>query len=798
MKQLSVELSQEQTAPGATYQQGGRRSRAARSFAPRPASRALRPIAGERRPLGIYSSSMIDWAIIIAYVALALAVGVWFSKRASSSTNEYFLSGRTLPWWVLGTSMAATTFAADTPLAITELVRTEGIWRNWFWWNVALQGLLAAFFFAPLWRRARVVTDQELIELRYSGRRAAFLRAFKALYFAVIQNCLVMSWVIAGMSTVLSVLLDVPETIAVTGCLAVALVYSVLSGFWGVVATDLVQYLVAVVGATILAVIAVSHVGGMDALTEALARSETSPAHLMDFFPPLTAEGTSWLDAPFFKVAVYLTVVWWASQNVEGGGYIVQRMSAARDERHALLGTLWFNLCNFAVRSWPWIMVALVSLVLFPDLSDHPLGEKAGYPLVIDAVLGPGLRGLLVVSFLAAFMSTIDTHLNWGASYLINDVYRRFIRPAAGERHCVMVSRLCVVALVVLAGVGSLFVGSISGLWELVWALGCGLGPVLVLRWFWWRVSAVSEIARARRVPGGDRADPGSGLAVARGVAPRLRAEFAAHPHQDSAGGALLDSLLDRGHLPDCARAGADPAILLPAHQPGRCLGPLRGRDAEGPGRVRSLGHRQLALRAGARLWSHLRGRIRRLRAMAAVPGLRGDRSSGLRLPLQPGSGGSPAGRLPRIPTDEHLLGDWTASGDARAGSKGDRVIRAIVFDFGRVITAQKPESLFRRYEEDLGLAPGSLNTLMFESQAWREALLGDKSFEEFWIAIGPAIGLDTAEAIHAFRSRYMADEAVNRKVLQLIQPPSRHAQARAYSRTPHRGSRSGSGTGES
>jgi Na+/proline symporter len=438
---------------------------------------------------------MIDWGIIAAYVALALAVGVWFSKRASSSTSEYFLSGRTLPWWVLGTSMAATTFAADTPLAITELVRTEGIWRNWFWWNVALQGLLATFLFAPLWRRARVVTDQELIELRYSGRRAAFLRAFKALYFAVIQNCLVMSWVIAGMSTVLSVLLDVPQTIAVTGCLAVALVYSILSGFWGVVATDLVQYLVAVAGATILAVIAVSHVGGMDALTEALARSETSPAHLMDFFPPLTAEGTSWLDAPFFKVAVYLTVVWWASQNVEGGGYIVQRMSAARDERHALLGTLWFNLCNFAVRSWPWITVALVSLVLFPDLSDHPLGEKAGYPLVIDAVLGPGLRGLLVVSFLAAFMSTIDTHLNWGASYLINDVYRRFIRPEAGERHCVIVSKLCVVALVVLAGVGSLFVGSISGLWELVWALGCGLGPVLVLRWFWWRVSAVSEIA---------------------------------------------------------------------------------------------------------------------------------------------------------------------------------------------------------------------------------------------------------------------------------------------------------------
>jgi Na+/proline symporter len=349
--------------------------------------------------------------------------------------------------------------------------------------------------FAPLWRRARVVTDQELIELRYSGRRAAFLRAFKALYFSVFQNCLVMSWVIAGMSTVVAVLLDVPRAPAVLGCLTVALLYSVLSGFWGVVATDLIQYLVAVVGAVILAVIAVSQVGGMDVLVETLARSEASPAHLMDFFPPLTAEGSSWLDAPLFKVTVYLTVVWWASQNVDGGGYIIQRMSAARDERHALLGTLWFNLCNFAVRSWPWIVVALVSLAMFPDLSDHPLGEKAGYPLVIDAVLGPGLRGLLIVSFLAAFMSTIDTHLNWGASYLVNDIYRRFIAPEAGERRCVLVSKLCAVVLAVLAGVASLFVGSISGLWELVWALGCGLGPVLVLRWFWWRVSAVSEIA---------------------------------------------------------------------------------------------------------------------------------------------------------------------------------------------------------------------------------------------------------------------------------------------------------------
>ena len=441
----------------------------------------------------------LDWAIIVAYVIFALGVGVWFSRRASESTSEYFLSGRTLPWWVLGTSMVATTFAADTPLAITEFVRSAGIWRNWFWWNVAFAGILAAFLFAPLWRRAEVLTDQELIEVRYSGKPAAFLRAFKALYFSILYNCIVMSWVIAGMTTIVAVLMKVDQTAAVAICIAIALVYSVTSGFWGVVVTDVVQFFIAMGGSIILAIAAVRHpdVGGISGLLDKLkvVQSESLP-HLMDFFPSPPGSDEAFLGSAFFKFVIFITMVWWASQNADGGGYIIQRMSAAKDEKHALLSSLWFNVCHYAIRTWPWVVVGLCSLVLFPTMPEAvaKFGHKAGYPLVIAKVLGPGLRGLLVVSFLAAFMSTIDTHLNWGASYLVNDVYKRFIAPDKKERHYVVVSKICVVLLMILAGISSLYVKSISGLWEFCWAMGSGLGMVLILRWFWWRINAYSEI----------------------------------------------------------------------------------------------------------------------------------------------------------------------------------------------------------------------------------------------------------------------------------------------------------------
>jgi len=390
--------------------------------------------------------------------------------------------------------MVATTFAADTPLAITELVRSDGIWRNWYWWCLALGGLLGVFFFSRLWRRAQVLTDNELIELRYSGRPAALLRGFKAIYFALLYNFIVMGWVINGMSAVASVTLGVGRNWAVWGCALVALLYSTASGFWGVVVTDFFQFILAMGGAIILAVLAVKYIGGMSELIEEVKLSAGYQSDTLQFFPSLPGGSEGFLSTNFFTFLIFIFVMWWASHNADGGGYIIQRMSSCKNERHALLATLWFNLANYAFRVWPWVVVAVVSLVLFPSLSDDPIGDKAGYPKVMMEVCGPGVLGLLIASFLAAFMSTISTHLNWGASYLLNDVYRRFVKPDAEEKHYVWASRFATVFVMAGAAITATFMGSIARAWEFIWAMGCGIGPVLILRWFWWRINAWSEM----------------------------------------------------------------------------------------------------------------------------------------------------------------------------------------------------------------------------------------------------------------------------------------------------------------
>lgn len=390
--------------------------------------------------------------------------------------------------------MVATTFAADTPLAITELVRSDGIWRNWYWWSLALGGLLGVFFFSRLWRRAQVLTDNELIELRYSGNPAALLRGFKALYFSLLYNFIVMGWVINGISAVASVTLGVGRGWAVWGCALVALIYSTTSGFWGVVITDCLQFTLAMAGAIILAVLAVERFGGMQNLLESVKSSSGYQTDTLSFFPSLPLGTESFLSTNFFTFLIFIGVMWWASHNADGGGYIIQRMSSCKNERHALLASFWFNLANYALRVWPWVIVAVVSLALFPSLADDPLGDKAGYPRVMMEVCGPGVLGLLIASFLAAFMSTISTHLNWGASYLINDVYRRFIHPEATEKHYVWASRLATIFVMAGAALTALFMGSIARAWEFIWAMGCGIGPVLILRWFWWRINAWSEI----------------------------------------------------------------------------------------------------------------------------------------------------------------------------------------------------------------------------------------------------------------------------------------------------------------
>ena len=444
----------------------------------------------------------IDWTIILIYIAFSLGVGIYFSKRAKSSTEEYFLSGRTLPWWIVGTSMVATTFAADTPLAITEFVRGPGIWQNWFWWNLLMGSLLGVFLFSRLWRRAEVLTDNELLEIRYSGKPAAFLRAFKAGYFAILYNFIVMGWVINAMASVMAVMLNMDKWTAVWICVIIALIYAILSGFWGVVVTDLVQFCIAMFGSIALAIIAVNHVGGMETLLEKLSGllgTDAIHENTLKFIPPVpdaNVTTSEFWESPFSKFMIFITVMWWSHHGTDGGGYIIQRMSSAKNERHALLATLWFNLAHYALRVWPWIIVAVVSIVMFPMIPESysELGVKAGYPLVMNTLLGPGMKGILIVSFLAAFMSTIDTHLNWGSSYMINDIYKRFFKPNESEVHYVFVGKIFTIILMVLAAFTALKMQSISKAWEFIFSMGAGIGLVLILRWFWWRINAWSEI----------------------------------------------------------------------------------------------------------------------------------------------------------------------------------------------------------------------------------------------------------------------------------------------------------------
>lgn len=436
----------------------------------------------------------VDWILVGCYLLFSLGVGFWFSKRASGSVSSYFVSGRKLPWWLLGTSMVATTFAADTPLAVTGWIRTEGIWKNWFWWNYAFSHALVIIVFSRLWRRAEVVTDNELIELRYGGRPAAFLRGFKAFYFSTVFNFVVMGWVITAMTKVFSVFFGVGQIYAVCLCVGIVLVYTVFSGLWGVVVTDFVQYAIALLATAALAA-AVINSDAVGGYSQFLAKiGELDPATTAMFISP-PSEGGEFFSSDFFTFAVFMTVVWWSSHNADGGGYFIQRLCSAKDERHALWGTAWFALNHYVLRFWPWVLVALASVAVFPDARAAGGDDEAMYLVMINEFLSPGLRGLLLVSFLAAFMSTVSTHLNWGASYIVNDVYGRFVRRNAPQEHYVLVSRIATVALAVCAGAVALRIKNIGDAWIFLWAMSSGIGLVLILRWFWWRINAWSEIA---------------------------------------------------------------------------------------------------------------------------------------------------------------------------------------------------------------------------------------------------------------------------------------------------------------
>lgn len=441
------------------------------------------------------SLTRLDWLIIAAYFAASLLIGVYYTRRAGTSTGEYFLSGRNLPWWLAGTSMVATTFAADTPLAVAGLVATSGVAGNWIWWSAALGSMLTVFLFARLWRRAGIMTDVELAELRYAGRPAALLRGFRAVYLGLPINCVIMGWVNLAMAKILAVTLGWNRLTAVFVSLAVTGAYSALSGLWGVVVTDFFQFALAMGGSIALAVFALGlpQVGGVAGLRERL------PDAAFSFFPVLGESGAPGaalaLSLPLVTFLAYVGVQWWASwypgQEPGGGGYIAQRMMSARDERHSFFATLLFTLAHYCLRPWPWILVGLASVVLYPGLAD----KEAGYAMVLRDHLPAGWRGLLLGAFFAAYMSTIATHLNWGTSYLVNDFYRRFVRPAAGERHLVWVSRLTTLLLMATSGVVTFYLETVRQAWEFVLESGAGIGLVLILRWYWWRVNAWSEIA---------------------------------------------------------------------------------------------------------------------------------------------------------------------------------------------------------------------------------------------------------------------------------------------------------------
>jgi len=450
--------------------------------------------------------SFSDWAIIAGYFVLSLAIGLYYARRAGRSTSEFFLSGRSMPWWLAGTSMVATTFAADTPLAVTEMVARNGVAGNWLWWSMLASGMLTVFFFARLWRRAEVMTDVEFVELRYSGKPAAILRGFRALYLGLPINLIVMGWVNLGMAKVLSGTLGLAKWQALALCLGITFIYSILSGFWGVVVTDAVQFVIAMAGSIVLAVLAVGAVGGLGNLQTQLAT--VTPAGSAQPFGPggatsLWSDGSAVWMLPLLTLAVYLGVNWWASwypgSEPGGGGYVAQRIFSAKNEKHGLLATLWFNIAHYALRPWPWIIVALASLVLYRDGVVNPETGQTdpafGYIQVMNDHLPAGLRGLLLASFAAAYMSTISTQMNWGASYLINDFYRRFVRRDASEKHYVLASRLATLLIVLLSIVVTYFMNRITGGWELVLSLGAGTGLVYILRWYWWRINAWSEIS---------------------------------------------------------------------------------------------------------------------------------------------------------------------------------------------------------------------------------------------------------------------------------------------------------------
>jgi len=442
----------------------------------------------------------IDWLLIGAFFAVSLVVGISVARRAGRSTAEFFASGRNMPWWLLGVSMVATTFSADTPNLVTDMVRTHGVAGNWLWWAFLLTGMVTVFIYARLWRRSGVLTDIEFYELRYSGKAAGFLRGFRALYLGVFFNVAIMATVMLAAIKIGGVILGIPpfETVFITS--VVVVIYTMLGGLRGVLITDFFQFVIAMIGAIIAAVVVLNlpQVGGLEGLL-----TNPNVAGKLSILPDFS-DGSLLMTVFLIPLAVQWWSVWYPGSEPGGGGYVAQRMLAAKDEDHAVGATMLFNVTHYALRSWPWIIVALASLVVFPDLAalreafpNMPaeiVKNDMAYPAMLT-FLPAGLLGIVVASLVAAVMSTISTHLNWGASYIVNDFYKRFISREPSERQLVWVGRISIAVLMVLAMAVALLLRNALQAFHILLQIGAGTGLLFLLRWFWWRINAFSELA---------------------------------------------------------------------------------------------------------------------------------------------------------------------------------------------------------------------------------------------------------------------------------------------------------------
>ena len=435
---------------------------------------------------------LLDWSVIIGYMILSIGIAFFISKHKSKNITDFFVAGRNLPWWLLGTSIAATWFATDAPLAVTALVRSKGIYANWLWWYLGTGIMMMVFFYAKYWRRAEILTDAEMIELRYSGKSASVLRGFTAAFFGIFKNSITTGWVILAMLKFSNIMLGWSAELALTITLSFALIHTLTSGIKGVVILDMLHFSAGTISTIILAVLVLVQIGGPKELAFQIAASADTPAGVLDMFPDLSHIGATEMIA-----YVCLIGVLWLGQ-AQGDGYIVQRLFSAKSEKHAIKASLWFAVAGIVILTWPMIIVGLGSIVILPISEASTaliLDPELAYPMMIMEVLPQGLKGLLVVAFMAAFMSTVDTHLCWGGSYIVNDIYKRFVIKNADDGHYLLVSRISIVLLLLLSAAAAWQMDSIAGAWIYIIEIISGISTILMLRWFWWRINAWSEIS---------------------------------------------------------------------------------------------------------------------------------------------------------------------------------------------------------------------------------------------------------------------------------------------------------------